>query len=78
MKDEDYIFIFEIKQKEFRLRNGAAEVLRQEKVVGGKFCLYGEKWYWVKVLWGEGGRGLLGWDGEIVLDPPEIKTNDVQ
>ena len=31
------------KQKEFRLRNGAAEVLRQEKVVGEKFRLYGEK-----------------------------------
>ena len=32
-----------MKQKEFRLRNGAAEVLRQEKVVGEKFRLYGEK-----------------------------------
>ena len=28
---------------EFGLRNGAGEVLRQEKVVGEKFCLYGEK-----------------------------------
>ena len=69
-----------MKQKEFRLRNGSGEVLRREKVVGEKFSLYGEKWYWVKVLWAV--RGELGaggyWDGEIVLDPPEIKINDVQ
>ena len=75
------MFIFKIRQKEFWLRNGAAEVLRQEKVVGEKFRLYGEKWYWVKVLWAVRGGGLGSggyWDGEIVLDPPEIKINDVQ
>ena len=35
--------IRDMKQKELRLRNGAGKVLRQEKVVGEKFCLYGEK-----------------------------------
>ena len=43
IKFENYGFIFEMKHKELRLRNGAGEVLRQEKVVGEKFCLYGEK-----------------------------------
>ena len=67
-----------MKHKELRLRNGAGEVLRQEKVVGEKFCLYGEKWYWVKVLWAaRGGPGVTGM-GEIVLDLPEININDVQ
>ena len=67
-----------MKQRE--LRDGASQVLRQEKVVGEKFRLYGEKWYWVKVLWAvRGGLGEGGyWDGEIVLDPSEININDVQ
>ena len=67
-----------MKQRE--LRDGASQVLRQEKVVGEKFRLYGEKWYWVKVLWaarGGGGPGVTGM-GEIVLDLPEININDVQ
>lgn len=35
------LIIFEMKQRE--LRDGASQVLRQEKVVGEKFRLYGEK-----------------------------------
>ena len=68
-----------MKQRE--LRDGASQVLRQEKVVGEKFRLYGEKWYWVKVLLSVGGEregAGVHWDGEIVSVPPEININDVQ
>ena len=67
------LIIFEMKQRE--LRDGASQVLRQEKVVGEKFRLYGEKWYWVKVLLSVGGNerglGFTGM-GKLFQFPPKL------